>query len=495
MDANGLIKSSIGRSLHTTSTEKITHLSLVYSQKCLAWLNKERSHLHRLRRWIDDQLKSLNVTSLRDLDNEKISDRVESLVHGLAETPAASAANALQNVCSNIGAGVSGHGSLLEDMLASKTIAELYEIRNGFDISLFIQKLAHCKPNLQTLEIGFRKSSQSEIVQENWHCRMCGFSVHSIQSRPKGSFRHRNQTKKIANIEYASLDVNEDPLEQGFEANHYDLVIARNAIYAIRSIGQSLRNIKRLLHPDGRLLLQELRPTLKRINYILGIHPWCWCGLEDGRLDEPYLDLRAWQNELFAAGYEDGDAVIIDSAEPSQLNVLVVVKPPINHNLSKRLNLLCRDATTDPGLILQELKNKGYEVFRCTMLDPPLPGQNVIALLDKDGLFFENIDTTSFSLFKNFLHKLDNSGVFGVTQLSQIYCLGPRFGQTIGVARATRSEMLIDLASCEVDSIDLSAAQIIQVFTKFQKQNTTDDILKADFEYSIYEGVIKVGRF
>lgn len=168
MDANDLIKPSIDRSLHTTSIEKITHLCLVYSQRCLAGLNTERPHLHRFRRWIDDQLKSLNVTSLRDLDNETISDRIDSLVHGLAETPAASAANALQKVCSNIGAGFSGHGSLLEDILASKTIAELYEIRNGCDISLFIQKLAHCKPNLRILEIGLpvRKCTREFDIAE-----------------------------------------------------------------------------------------------------------------------------------------------------------------------------------------------------------------------------------------------------------------------------------------------------------------------------------------
>lgn len=494
IDAKDLIKPSIDRSLYTPSLEKISHLCLVYSQRCLAGSTTERPHLHRFRQWIDNQLKSLDVTSFSDLDNETITDRIDCLVHGLAETPAASAAIALQKVCGNIGAIFSGHGFSWENVLASETIAELYEIRNGCDISLFIQKLAHCKPNLRILEIGFRKSSPSENMLENLTLPNERTLCSQYTFTSKGFISAQENQIKFPNMEYATLDINEDPLEQGFEGHQYDLVIARNAIHATRSIGLSLRNIRKLLHPDGRLLLQELCPTLKWINYILGIHPWWWCGIEDGRLDEPYVDSREWQNQLVAAGYEGVDAFVLDSAEPFQLNGLMIVKPSINQSLTRRVSLLCRDATTDPGSILQELENQGYEVFRCTMHDPPPPGQDIIALLDRDGPFFENIDSASFSSFKGFLHNLDNSGVFWITQLSQMHCQDPRFAQTIGAARTIRSEMLIDFASCEVDSIDLSAAQIIQVFTKFQKRNTYD-LLEPDFEYSIYDGVINVGRF
>lgn len=494
IDAKDLIKPSIDRSLYTPSLEKISHLCLVYSQRCLAGSTTERPHLHRFRQWIDNQLKSLDVTSLSDLDNETISDRIDCFVYGLAETPAASAAIALQKVCGNIGAIFSGRGSSWEDILAGETIAELYEIRNGCDISLYIQKLAHCKPNLRILEIGFRKSSPSADILENLTLPNGRTLCSQYTFTSKGFISAQENQTKFPNMEYATLDVNEDPLEQGFEGHQYDLVIARNAIHATRSIGLSLRNIRKLLHPAGRLLLQELCPTLKWINYILGTHPWWWCGLEDRRLDEPYVDLREWQNELVAAGYESVDAVILDSAEPSQLNGLMIVKPSSNHSLSKRVSLLCRDATTDPGPISQELENQGYEVFRCTMHDPPPPGQDIVALLDRDGPFFENIDSASFSSFRSFLHNLDNSGVFWITQLSQMHCQDPRFAQTIGTARTIRSEMLIDFASCEVDSIDLSAAQIIQVFTKFQKRNT-DDLLKPDFEYCISDGVINVARF
>ena len=489
-----LIKPSTDRSLYTPSLERLSHLCLIYSQRSLAESTTEWPHLHRFRQWIDNQLKSLDVSLFSDLDNETISERIDGLVYGLAETPASVAATALQKVCGNIGAIFAGHGSSWEDILASETIAELYKMIDDCDTSLFIQKLAHCKPNLRVLEIGSWRSSPSSSILENLTLPNGRTLCSKYTFTSKGFISAQGNQTKFPNMEYATLNINEDPLEQGFEGHQYDLVVASNAIHATRSIGASLRNIRKVLHPAGHLLLQELCPTSKWINYIFGIHPQWWCGLEDGRLDEPYIDTRGWQNELVAAGYEGVDAVILDSAEPSQLNGVMIVKPSINHSLTRRVSLLCRDATTGPGPIMQELESHGYEVARCTIHDLPPPGQDIIALMDRDGPFFENIDSTVFNSFKSLLHKLDNSGVFWVTKLSQMHCQDPRFAQAIGTARTMRSELLIDFATCEVDNIDSSAAQLIQVFTKFQKRDT-NDLLKPDFEYSIYDGVINVGRF
>ncbi|KAL9121374.1 MAG: hypothetical protein Q9187_002068 [Circinaria calcarea] len=493
IDIKDLIKPSIDRSLYTSSLETLGYLCMVHSQRRLAELTAERSHLHRFHQWIDDQLKSLDISSLSDLDNETLSERIDCLVHSLAETPASSAAAALQKVSVSIGAIFSGHVSSWEDIL-SETIADLYEFINNCDISLFIQGLAHCKPNLRVLEIGSWRSSPSSSILKNLTLPNGRALCSKYTFVSKGFISAEETQLKFPNMEYATLDINDDPLEQGFKGHQYDLVIASNAIHETRSIGVSLRNIRKLLHPAGRLLLQELCPSSKWINYIFGTHPRWWCGIEDGRLDEPYADTRRWQNELIAAGYENTETVILDSAEPSQLNAVMIVKPSTEHSLTRRVSLLCRDTTMDPGPILQELEMQGYEIIRCSIHDPPPPNQDVIALLDRDEPFFENIESTIFDSFKTFLHNLDNSGVFWVTRLSQMHCQDPRFAQVIGTARTVRSELLIDFATCEVDNIDSSAAQVVRLFAKFEKRDITD-LLEPDFEYSIYDGVVNVGRF
>ena len=494
LNIQDLIEPTFDRSLYTPSLEVLSHLCLVYSQRCLAGLIPGRPHMHEFRQWIDAQVKSLDATSFMHLDNGAIFDHINSLVHDLAQTPASSAAYALQKVCGSIGAIFSSDSSSWEDFLPSETITKLYNFVYGWDITSYIQTLAHCRPNLRVLEIGTWRSCPSidileKLVLPNGRTFCSNYTFAS-----KGFISAQETRTKFSNLKYATLDINENPLAQGFESHQYDLVIANNAVHETRSVSTSLSNIRKILHPAGRLLLQELCPNSKWIDYIFGSHPRWWCGSQDGRLDEPYINVRRWQSELVAAGYEGVDAVVLDSTEPSQLNCVISVKPSINHTRTKRISLLCRDEKADTGPIFQKLENQGFDVIRCTLNDTPPPGQDVVALLDRDGPFFENIDATFFDSFKRFLHNLNNSGVFWVTRLSQMHCQDPRFAQAIGAARTMRSELLIDFATCEVDDIDSSAAQVARVFAKFHKRDTSD-LLAPDFEYSIRDGVINIGRF
>ena len=494
MSLKDLIKPSTDRSFYSPALEEISHLCLLYSQRCLLKSTKDKPHLQRFRQWIDDQLGSLDVSPHVNLDNEAIFKRIDHLVHNLAGTPAACAANVLQTVCNNIGAIFSGQISSLEALLNNDTIAELYNFIDDCDISLFIQRLAHCNPNLRVLEIGSWRSSASSDVLDNLVLPNGRTLCSKYNFTSKGFISAQESRKKFPNMEYSTLDIEEDPLDHGFEAHKYDLIIARNAIHVTRSISASLRNIKTLLHPAGRLLLQELCPASKWVNYIFGTQSRWWCGLEDGRQNEPYADMKRWHQELVAAGYGGADAVVFDSEEPFQLNGIMIAKPSMVHDLPKQITLLSQGQTMNQGPILQELETQGYEVLRCTIHDSPPSGRDVIAFLDINEPFFANIDTVNYDAFKNFVHSLDNSGVFWVTQLSQLHCKDPRYAQVVGTARTLRSEMSIDFATCEVDTSDSSAAQVVQTFKKFQMRNT-NDLPKPDLEYLICNGIINVGRF
>lgn len=59
------------------------------------------------------------------------------------------------------------------------------------------------------------------------------------------------------------LDITKDPIEQGFEAKSYDLIIASNVLHATPIIHDTLVNVRKLLAPRGYLFLQELCPTIR----------------------------------------------------------------------------------------------------------------------------------------------------------------------------------------------------------------------------------------
>ena len=58
-------------------------------------------------------------------------------------------------------------------------------------------------------------------------------------------------------IEYRVLDIEKDPVEQGFDAHGYDLLIASNVLHATRYLEETLTHCRNLLAPSGHLVALE----------------------------------------------------------------------------------------------------------------------------------------------------------------------------------------------------------------------------------------------
>ena len=491
LDLKALLSPSIDRSAHTSSLDELVNLCVVQSHRTLGGKTTHKPHLQKFYHWINKQVETKNLDSLNDLDNADLTSRIDDLVRLLAETNEAPAAVALQNVCSEVCA---LDFSSWKDILSQDAISNLYDLLDQCDYSVFLRKLAHCKPNLRVLEIGSWRSTPSERILQalTLDGGVALWTKYTFTS--KGYMPSQKDQSKLVNIDYITLDIDIDPFDQGFEDRQYDLIIGRGAFHSTRSIGQSLKNVKKILHPTGHLLLQELCPSSKWINYIFGTDPTWWCGGADDRLEEPYIDTKRWQCALIDAGYAETENILLDANEPCQLNATIVAQPVIEERPAKRVTVLCNSTTRDSDPILQALESNGYDIVLCTIHDHPPPYRDVVALLDMNGPFLETLDSDSFDAFKTFLENLDGSGILWITQPSQIRCKDPRYAQTIGMARTLRSELLIDFATCEVDEINNSAALFVRILAKFQMRSQSD-LLRSDFEYSIIDSVVHVGRY
>ena len=494
LDTRDFIKGSKNLPEYIPPLEELYHLCLLRTHRSLEGLSVQRPHMQKFQRWIDDQFMSLNISSLSGLEEQAVSDQIKGIISRLDGTPAAGAAIALQKVCESINAIFSAQGSSWKTILTDKEIEGLHEFINQADTSPFIQRSASNKPNLRVLEIGSWKDSPSNRILQDLTLPNGQplYSKYTFTSR--GFTSAQEYDTNLPNVGYATLDINEDPLEQGFELQEYDLIVANKVLHTTKRISDSLKNIGKLLHPDGRLLLQELWPSSKWINYIFGTHPSWWSAATDQRPNEPYIDTDRWQSELADAGFVEPSSIILDSSEPFQMNSIMVVSPSKTELRPKRVSLLCNDTLDDLGPIVRELEGKGYQVDKCTLRDEVPAGQDVVCILDRDGPFFEAIAPSMFEAFQNFITRLNDSGIFWVTVSSQMHVQDPRYAQVIGTARTMRSEMLIDFATCEVQDIDTSASQICQVFSKYHMR-TPDKSLSPDSEYSIHNGVVYVSRF
>ena len=118
-------------------------------------------------------------------------------------------------------------------------------------------------------------------------------------------------------IQYKTLDIEQDPIEQDFGLQSYDLVIASNVLHATKSLDITLHNVRKLMKTKGRMVLIELTRPVSFFNLIFGSLPGWWRGesslsssytnskeltiiegVEDGRKDSPLLSAGQWNDRL-----------------------------------------------------------------------------------------------------------------------------------------------------------------------------------------------------
>ncbi|KAL8743854.1 MAG: hypothetical protein Q9184_008066, partial [Pyrenodesmia sp. 2 TL-2023] len=332
-------------------------------------------------------------------------------------------------------------------------LTRLFASGNKVHRSRFIQSVAHAKPCLCVLEIGASTSWSTAAILKDLILPN-GKPIYSKYTYTDASLGPLTDAKKrlqeLPNIEYWILYISQDPAEQGFENSEYDLIVAINAIHATPSLFESLANVRKLLAPNGRFLLQELqlRNGSKWINCIFGLLEEWWLGEQD------------------------------------------VTSP---ERISKAVTVVCDEGVKSAEALSQQLQSRGYKVDLCQLGHDLPKSQDVISILDESGPFFENTSDTRFKAFQQLLANLGQSGLLWITRPSQMQCNNPRYAQVIGAARSIRNEEYLDFATSEVDNLESPLDTVVDVFDHFQKRQE-DEVFRPDCEYAIFNGFVHVPR-
>ncbi|KAG9192485.1 hypothetical protein G6011_11219 [Alternaria panax] len=520
LDAHSLIKPEVPRHLYTPSLDRMVRMCFVYSQRCIQKLRNSSvlpdtlpSHVHKYMAWIESQVSQEDDANMIALEDASLLEEIRALERQMEGTPVEDCAAAIAKVRQNINGICSGIVDPLEMLLADGTLTKIYVATDACDRSDFIRHLAHSKPNLRILEIGTGTGASTASVLNHLVLPVGQplYSKYTFTDISAGFFpAAKERFRGYKNIDYRVLDISKDPTEQAFaDDEKYDLIIATNVLHATKSLQETLRHVRKLLdHRDGRLLLHELDSPSKWPNYIFGTLPGWWYGAPDGRAEQPYVTPERWERELTEAGFDGLEAVIRDADVPHQLNAIMVARSrPRFKKTEKPVTLVADQEEPMADAVVAQLEDRGYVVNRCQLNDDLFlssSGNDVISLLDASKPFFEDIDEAHLAAFQRLVDSLSASGngMLWVTPVSQVACKDPRFAQTIGTARAIRTESLLDLATCEVDNLAVSISRVVDVFDRFQMRPRVADEseegdaldLKPDYEYVIIDQMVGVGR-
>ena len=137
--------------------------------------------------------------------------------------------------------------------------ANTSEVFGSLPITEYLDLLSFKCSQLLVLEIGARSGqSTSKIIQQLVRDGLAPIARYDMTDVTTESFQQARERLKYWSpiMRFQTLNVQQDPLQQGFETNSYDLIIATNLSVPVGHLDDSVVNMRKLLKPGGRLIFK-----------------------------------------------------------------------------------------------------------------------------------------------------------------------------------------------------------------------------------------------
>ncbi|KAL8963122.1 MAG: hypothetical protein Q9193_000576 [Seirophora villosa] len=151
---------------------------------------------------------------------------------------------------------------LRDNLMEKHRRAHLLNLRGYECGASVVSHLAHQNPDMRILEVGAGTGGATMPT------------LHFTDVSPSFFDSAQEEQKQWSDrMGYLGFDMEEDPATQGFDLESYDLVIAANVFHATSNIERTMKNVRKLLRPGGKVLIGELTTPLLSTTLISGCLP------------------------------------------------------------------------------------------------------------------------------------------------------------------------------------------------------------------------------
>lgn len=228
-------------------------------------------------------------------------------------------------------------------------------------------------------------------------------------------------------VQYQVLDIEKDPVAQGFAAHSFDLILASNVLHATTDLRHTLENVKQLLASEGLSVLLEITNSPLWVDLVFGLLKGWWLFSDrDLRPLHPLLSLQQWQGVMRDVGFTEVTGIGDPIGSTESLQTVIVAKNPC-------LQQQVKTGDRPPELPLIPQRKKGSWLIFADSLDgvPIGVGQQLAELLEKyqeqpilvsPGKAFQRIDDNHFQI--SLEHPEDMQQLLGIALADRPPCCG-----------------------------------------------------------------------
>ena len=167
-----------------------------------------------------------------------------------------------------------------------------------------------------------------------------------------------------ASIDYRVLDIEKDPIAQGFVPHGYDLVIAANVLHATRHLDETLDHCRLLLAPSGLLVALENQRGRGWMDLIFGQLDGWWRFADRYRAHHALAGPDVWRQALADTGFTESEILGVDPSEAVGLpdRGVIVAQGPAEIALPEGMWILAADRGGMAAALAAQLAAQNQQV-------------------------------------------------------------------------------------------------------------------------------------
>ncbi|MDE0361664.1 MAG: beta-ketoacyl synthase N-terminal-like domain-containing protein [Rhodospirillaceae bacterium] len=226
-------------------------------------------------------------------------------------------------------------------------------------------------------------------------------------------------------IEYRPLDIEKDPVAQGFDAHAYDLIIASNVLHATRYLDETLGHCLTLLAPSGQMVALENLRGQGWMDLTFGQLDGWWRFADDYRPHHALASPEVWRRALGDAGFEAVEILGLDASRPDEMpdRGVIVAKGPVEVSEAPGVWVLAADGGGLAAELASDLAARNQTVFLVTGESPDENRPEAAGA----GVFGAGVDFEQRESWGSLLKDLPADAPFnGVVHLAALDGRGPQ---------------------------------------------------------------------